>query len=390
MRASLPYFLLLALSSGLSAGEFRAGESVRVVTPVSEDLYAAGGTVNVSAATGGDLVAVGGNVLLASSVAGDVLAGGGTIDVKGRIADDVRIVGGTISISGDVGGDAVLAGGTLLVFSPTIRGDLVAAGGSFTATTAVSGKTLIAGGKVILGGRYARDVEIRADSVQINGRIGGNARISAKEIQVGPGASFAGTVRYWSENQPQFPGGRAIRDETLRYEAGELRGESLLPRFLVAGFFGFLLSLLAGAVSIAALQLLFPRFGEQSAARLAANLAGMLGRGALFVLASPMGVLLGLVTVVAIPLALLWMSAYAFLIVFAKVVAATAVSAWVLSRKYIPATGWKLYGATLIVFTLIKLIGLVPVLGFLAGLAWVVLAAGLVIDALLELRREGM
>lgn len=371
--------------SSLWAGDFRAGEGVTVNDPVTSDLYAAGGTIVVNAPASGDLNAAGGTVSINGSVGQDLQVMGGNVDIRGAVKDDLRGFGGTITVLADVAGDVVVCGGNLNLQGPRVDGDLVAAGGNIVVQSNVKGKLLAAGGSVILDGG-AGDVDIRAESVRINGRIAGNAKISARKIELGPKASFAGTITYWSDNEPAFPG-NPVRDESLRFENRDFHHESMIPGFVAAGIFGFVMSLFAGALTIAGIHIFFRTFLRESAELLDRSPGVPLTKGALFLLISPMGILLLFISLVGIPIGLFWLSLFGFSFVFAKAVAASAGSMWILKKAGKGDQVFLAFATAFGLFLGMKIVGLVPVLGFFVGLFWMVLSSGLVVEKFAVLRR---
>ncbi len=380
-------FLLVWLlpPSFLQAGDFRTGEGVTVSKPVPEDLYIAAGTIAVTSSVLGDLNAAGGTVSVNGSVGQDLQIAGGNIEIRGSMKDDVRAAGGTIALYADVAGDVLLTGGNVSVQSPRIDGDVAAAGGKLIIHASVKGRLLLAGETVSVEGT-AGDIDVRGESVRINGKVAGNAKISARTIELGPDAAFAGKVTYWSENQPAFPGS-ATRDDSLRFENREFHGESMIPGFVAAGIFGFIVSLFAGAVSIGGIHIFFRNFLHESAELLDRSPGAPLTKGILYLLISPMGIFLLFVSLIGIPIGLLWLSLFAFSFVFAKAVAASAASVWILRRAGKADQTLLVLVTAFGLFLGMKLIGLVPVIGFLLGLFWMVLSSGLILDKLAALRR---
>ncbi len=381
--------LYLAVFNPLLAGEFKSGESITVSAPIAGDLYATAGTVQVLSPIQGDANLIGGSISVSSDIQQDLQAAGGTVNVSGKVNDDARIAGGTIVASGDILGDGLFTGGTITIHPTKIGGDVVAAGGTVELSSHVGGKAIIAGGTVSIVGTIDGDMTIRAETVRINGKIGGNTKVSAVNLEIGPDAKFAGTITYWSDNEPDFHGQPAKRDERLRIEDSEFHSESLMPGFAAAGIIGFFISLLSGAMSILALLLFFRSFVNQAGDALGSRLTNIAGRGALFLLISPMAVLLLLITIAGIPLGLLWMAVFGFGIIFAKAITAGALAAHVLKRMgRTNISSLVLYGSALGIFVVMKLIGLIPIVGILFGLFWFLIAAGLVIDQVAIMRAK--
>lgn len=389
-RLSVAFPILpLFLAVPLLAAEFRTGDSLTLSEPVPGGLYMAGGRVEVRAPVAGDLTAAGGSLRVQDRIGGDLQLAGGTVNLDGAVGDDLRVFGGQLILAGTVGGDAIMSGMDLTL-NGQIGGDLVAGGGIVLVNATVGGRAKIAGGEVDLNGPVTGALEVQGENVRIKGRIGGDAIISARTLEIDPGASFAGKVRYWSENEPDFGQARAERDETLRptedgfaTEAGEGAGAS---DFAVG--LGFLFwTVAAGALTIGALLFFLPGFAAWGAERLPARFSSLVGSGAIYLLISPVGIFLLFVSLIGIPLALLWLTVFLLSMLFAKIVAAPVLAAWLLGRSGRQAAGWPLFGASVAVLILMGLVGMIPFVGFLVGIFWLILAAGLVIEKIRQMRQ---
>lgn len=98
---------------------------------VNGNLYMTGSAPVVAGTVNGDLVAAGGTVVITGNVSQDVFVVGGNLNITGPVGGDVRAFGGNIYIDSVVQGEVVTAGGEIQ-FGPNavVQGDLVASGGN--------------------------------------------------------------------------------------------------------------------------------------------------------------------------------------------------------------------------------------------------------------------
>ena len=138
-------------------GKLRMGDAITVGAEetVDGDLYIFADDVNVDGTVQGDLIVFGGTVSVGGDVEGDVIVGSGTFTLDGTVAGDIRAGAGQVTTRGDVGEDVLAGTGQLrvdgdvgedLVFGAgvvnvagTVGGDVLGETGSYTVTGTVEG-----------------------------------------------------------------------------------------------------------------------------------------------------------------------------------------------------------------------------------------------------------
>jgi len=312
----------LPVLSGVAAAEERTGGTVVVEEgeTISEDLQAVGGTVVVRGTVDGDLQAFAGTVVLAESgtVTGSVEGAAGSVTIAGEVGEDVGIAGGSIEIAD----------------TATIAGDVDVGSGSFS----------------------------------LDGRVDGTVRVGAGSILLGSSASVGGDFLYDGELQ-QAEG--ATVDGEVRQDSS-ISGAEFEGLPMVAGWLFTAYSLALTFVFGAILLLLLPGVAagavfdsqERPARTAGAGLLALLGGPALFVAL--------LLTVVGIPLALLWILVYVLLLLVGFVLGEYAVGAWLLSLADYENRWVALLVGVLVVFAL----GRVPFVGGIVELVVLLLGLG--------------
>jgi len=180
---------LLAVPTAL-AFEGREGDTIIIEADevVEDDLYIAAGEFTLDGTVKGDLFVVGGILEINGTVEGDLVAAGQSVAINGIVEDDARIAGYALTIGGDVADDLIAAG-----FS--IEHEPEASAG---------GDLLSVGYQTILAGDVAGDATIGGGAVELSGAIGGDVSVDVGGVEPGqdmpPGFPFFG-----APNMPPIP-----------------------------------------------------------------------------------------------------------------------------------------------------------------------------------------
>ena len=351
---------LLSVPVVALAAELRTGEqpTLGASEQTAGNFYIAGGNVTSNGNVQGDIAAAGGNVLISGPIAEDVAAAGGSITILSDVAGDERILGGNIIINGRIGGDLAATGGQVQLSGAGVGGDVLWGGGSLRIDAPVAGNLELAGGNVF-----------------INAPINGNVRFRGETLTLGSAAVIGGNLTYSSPKEAVMQEGAVVKGEISyepRPDTRKTAKTSLLVFLSVAFFLKFLMTL-AGAL---VLGLMFKRYSMAFVNGAAAQPLLELGRGFAALVFLPAASVVFLVTVIGIPLGALGLIGFAGIVLFASIAApillGSIVRRWISkSAEYEITWGTILLGAAL--FTLLMLI---PLIGWLAKFALVLMAIG--------------
>jgi cytoskeletal protein CcmA (bactofilin family) len=359
LRGTLVCVLLLACGAALPDDDrrevvtqklggdtFVAGGEVTVASPVEGDLLVTGGSVDVDAPVAGDVLAFGGQVRLNGDVAGSVVGAAGQTTIDGRVGRNLRLAGGRVELGprSEIGGNVSVGTGQL-----RLRGS-------------VRGQVLAGGGRLL-----------------IDGPVGGDVVVGGGEIELGPNARIAGQLRYRSgeplrqDPQAQVAGGieRLARPggQDSRFAGGRFMGAA-------AALAGLLWTL--GLVAVAGLLIAaMPGFSGIVSRTLRERPGASLLLGFVVLVCVPVAAVLLFVTVIGVPLGLVALALYGALLPLAYVAGAVALGDWALLRwqpQRVGRAAARFVAAALVLLAL-ALLGWIPLLGALTGLA--VLLAGL-------------
>ena len=326
---------------------------------VGSDRFAAGHAVSFGASTSGDAFAAGGRVTVDGAIAGDAFLTGGHVEVRAPIEQGLYAAGAVVTVSAPVKHNARLFGGSVEV----------------TPAAHLGGSVSMAGRSLSMAGSVDGYLQMAGRDAVVTGTAGGDAEISAEHIEIGREARIGGKLRYRSGAEPVVAPGAVITGgvERLAPDAGRT------PMGLQDGRFGqratraihgvgralwFSGSLLVGAL----LLLLAPGFLRDTSQIATVQWPKSIGLGFAILVTVPIVAVILLITLIGIPLGLLTLSLYAFVLLLGHVVGAVAVGDFALGRiapSKAATTGYRV----LCLLAALVALGLVRELPLIGGLA---------------------
>jgi cytoskeletal protein CcmA (bactofilin family) len=300
--------------------------------------------VEISGTINGDLYVSGGHVVIDGTVNGDVLVAGGRVSLSGTVSQDVRAAGGQVTISGKLGRNLTVAGGQV----------------ELAPSTVVAGGIVAAGGNVDLSGPVTGAVKVAAGTLTVANRVGGNLDAAVGTLRIGSRADIQGDVNYWSRRESSVSEGAQIRGKIVRNVPPER------PRLFPGAFFGWLGFVSINFISTLVLGILsvrfLPRFHQSVVTTLSERPWASLGIGFVTAVVLPVVCSLLFATVVAIPLALILLTAFFIVLYWARIYAIARIGEFILGRLR-PASG-RATAFTLGLFVY-YLLAIIPFIGWL-------------------------
>ncbi len=324
------------------------------------DLFAAGARVRLDAPTGGDVHAVGFSVGIDGETGENLYAAGSNVDLRASVGGDANLVGGSVAVADgvEIGGNARISGGSILF------------GGI------VSGAAALAGGEITVGGTVAGDLRVTAAALAFEegASIGGDLVYTTPEpIAIPASVVDASRVRHVPAGAPAWPA------EGFEWEASP----PTLEPWAVAG--GALVTVAFLLVLGAVLLALAPR--KVATMRRMAHerpgmtmLLGLVGLSTLFglIFVSAISIVgIPLVPIVILTLILAWLLGY----LLGAYVLAMAVARG-LGMGDAPSI-WARIGVLAVAIVGAALLNFIPLIGWMANLALVLLGVGAFTDAAL-------
>ena len=352
-----------------SSDEQREGASARFV--FGDDVFIGGLEVR---ATGDDIASLymsGEDLLSEVAVSDSVYAAGRTIDLLGTVGGNVHAAGMDVSVAGSVAGDAKLTGYDIEL-KGSLGGDLLASGFRISIDAPIAGYALVSG-----------------KNININSVINGALGVAGRNVSFGPEARVLGKLLIYERDvgSVQVPDYVADESQIERHSMRDYRRSSDFFDFFgaLAAFLGWIVFITVLATLSAVLA---PGYLSTLRVKFKSAPFKTLGYGC-FALSAALGSVLVLaftiVGVVLIPLIVL--------IVMLSILAAYALGAYWLGELALSLarkTQAQSFGQHLLTAgvgsVLISILGLIPVLGWLAVFALILMAIGIFATKLLGLR----
>ena len=338
----------------VAAADLRQGNDVTIGSgeTINDDLYAAGGTITVDGTVNGSVLVAGGTVTIAGTVARDLMVAGGTINVTGHVGGTIRAAGGNLTLNGPVEQDIVLAGGRVDIGSKaTIGRDLVLAGGTATVSAPI-----------------ARDVIMSSGSLTLGNRVGGSVRGRVDHLKL-DGAQVAGNLDYTSANQVEQTNGARVGGTITRHQPPPDGGSNAFVGWLRA---------LVGIIALGLILLfVLPRLSGRSIDTLRAEPWLSLGIGAAILIATPIIALI--VFLIGLLIGGWWLGLLLIPIWLLALAVGYVVSGFLLGRVIFAQLGWGAYHDALALVAglfVLAVVTIIPLLGWLVGLAAIVFGVG--------------
>ncbi len=343
------------------------GNNIVISNPVYEDMYIAGGSITINAPIYGDLVIAGGTVIINDTVTNDILVAGGTVTLNGFVGDDVRCAGGNIRISKNVMGDVIVTGGAVIIDKGVTIGGLLTSGGDVTIDGNVHGEIKGVFGDMFINGHVTKNIDCRGGRITINGTIDGQSILAARTIIIGNYAAFNGDVRYWNKKESvdfkqSLKNSKAVFEPGLRISTGEWYYLGSATILALLWYLGMAL------LMIMIFQYLFSATVKKAADTVFNSTLKSLGFGFLFFIVVPVAAFIAFASLIGIPLGIILVVGYIFLILLATVITSVIAANWYNNRTGRNWNNWQLIFSAFGIFILLKIISLIPFAG------WIIMA----------------
>lgn len=362
MKRLLLLFLSLFLVFGLAPqaiaqSNFR-NEEVSTLSKnetIDKDYFATGEKVTLSGTVNGDAYMAGGNITVDGTINGDLLVAGGNINIIGQVTGDIRVMGGNIQIDGVVGGNITTLGGSVRIDDDAeISGSLVGGAGSMEVFGPI-GKGITAG----------------AGTLMIANSVGGDVVTGVGELDLGPRAVINGGLNYMSEEKARISDGASVSGvvkQQLPPKGPDEKDKEVFLAGAAVGWviFKFLSLLVIGLILLWAL----PVFMKNASEAVTKQPLQSLGIGFLVLILVPIASVILMMTVVGLPIGLVALLGYFFLLYISKVFVALAVGVRILGPKQ------NQHLSLALGLLILSIVLVVPVLGGLVDFVVMLLGLG--------------
>jgi hypothetical protein len=308
-----------------------------------------------------DLLIVGNNVSVTHKVAEDLFGAANTVDINSDIGQDLHVAGSTVRINGSVGDDLFAGGNTVRVTVSSVD-DVFAAGNLVE----------------IIADRVEGSVYAGGQKVNIKGDIWGSVRTGAEIVNIKSGTKIAGDLITLGTNEPTIEEGVEISGEVRHSYPDRKAGRT--ERNLIMAWVASVLVWFAVAV---VLVYLLPSFVKDIVGTALTKGGKSLGVGFVWVaLLLPVFVIL-MITFVGWPLAIMTALVTISLLIAAYAYSMVVVGSWIMRRvkKVESKISWQ---HILLGVVIMRVVSIVPVVGWLVSVVVVLLTLGATVLVLWE------
>jgi len=358
--------LMIFTTVPVLAFDARSGATVTVASGevVDDDLYVAANSIIIDGTINGDLWAAGNAIIINGIVNGSVMAAGRIVNINGDIGHAVRAAGETINISSDVDGDVIVGGSQVNIPSKA----------------KVGGDLLLGAGNARIDGFVEGDIKGNGGEVTISNEVEGNVHVKVDSLTISPTANIKGKLTYTSEQEANIhPGAQISGTPTHNLPKVEEERAKSFPSVLFSGIggkvTGFLMALIAGLIVI----LLAPKRLTSIAEAIRSRPGPSAGWGALILFLTPIAAIIVCITIIGIPLGLIALALWGIAIYLAQIPVGLFIGRWIIGHFRSVEGKAIMVGALALGLVILRLLRLIPHLGFFIGLAVILFGLGAVV-----------
>ncbi len=283
-------------------------------------------------------------------------------------AGSLLTCGQEVNISDSSFGESLYMAGNMVSLNDTdVEGNLFAAGNSITISESTSNGVYAAGNMIRFDGE-TNGLFVGGNQVTVSGTVNGDAIISAESVNISDDAVITGKLTVQSPSEPSLPDGAKIGDYAfeLQTETEEEVAEVAVAAGVGAMIFKKLTSGLYWIIAMAAFGMLlcwlFNDHLDRAVTYIKTKTGPMIGVGIVSWMCIPLASLILCITYILAPAGGMLMLAYVLLLC-----AGLAFAGASLVRLLLP--NMNVFLSALIGIAVLEVVRLIPVLGFLVGIA---------------------
>lgn len=353
----VPAFLFIALAfSPASAFFAQSGESLVIPkdNKIDEAAFLAGSTLTINPDINGDLYCAGADITINGNVKGDIVCAGQNITINGNVDGNIRAAAQNIEIAGIVSKNV----------------SVVAQGLSLGAKSNIKGDVFFGVQNVNLEGVMGRDLAGAGESINITGSLLRNATVTGTNISVSETAKVGGNLDYYLEETSTVSvdqknvKGTITRHDIKTPSKPEVKKEDMVRFAGEAMVYKTIFGILSFAVLGLFLIYLDRKNTEKRIAQISAKplVSGLIGFAVL--ITAPIALIIAMVTIIGMPLAMISLFVYIIALITASLYPSAIYGKLVLEKVFQKKNS-NLYAQMLLGVTLLGLVSIIPVVGWM-------------------------
>ena len=331
--------------SNVFAVEINNGEEMDLTNKINEDAYVFSPHAWIDGDVNGDLFLSGSNVVINGDVSEDLLVIAPSVTLNGNVAQDARIIAKTAIIIGNIGDDLVLTGGVFYVDQKvTIGGNLIAAATDLQFYGELKDQMVGIYGNLEIGGILNEGGDLMVNDMLFLGK--GNQIL--KPFYYTTIGSF----------------------ELIGEETDNIIEKDNVKTLGIFKYFEFWISLvlfIANSLIGLFIVYFFPKFVRDIGMKKKEDIVKLFSNGLVTSVVLGLTILFLTISIVGIPVAVMVLTVFGFLIAFSSLFASSLVYGYLYPRKR-TASKKLLFQSILLGLMVYHSIGLFPIIGHLIQL----------------------
>lgn len=195
-----------------------------------------------------DVVSVSFDQTISGTIFGDVTLLGKKIFITGETFDDARIIADTVMISGVINKDLIIIARHIIISPQAI----------------INGDTLLLAHTIDMQGQFLGESQITASKINVNGSIVGTTTLSGSKINFGTGAKVLSDISYFSPQRATISSDAQIQKQLNFNQVESLKQNDVVKRIFFAFIsFWVIIKLIATLFVIFVLTHLFRVFVQR-------------------------------------------------------------------------------------------------------------------------------
>lgn len=364
----LSFLLILIPAMGLAASFPQRNIYLAKDQVADGNYYAIGNTVEIQGTVNSDLIIIAANANVNGLVKGDVLFLGGNIKINGEVDGNIRGAAGALELNGKVGKNILIAAGNFITTDKNeINGNLTFAGGNIKLDGVIQGRVDAAGGNFVFNNEVKNDVNLRINTDGL--------------ITLLPKTHFYKDFYYQALNKVKIEDGAKI-DGKVDFRPIAISAKKFITKnFLFNKIIALFSLLVIGLILVS----LFYKKVDEITDKMIKNPFNCLWKGLIFLIVTPLLVLILLLTIIGLPLGLMILTLYLILLYTSQVFIGLVIGYGILKGFQGEAKPILLLVVGLIVFEIVVTL---PYLGGFLKFIGIILALGAVWEILKPLFKK--
>lgn len=315
---------------------------------LDENLYTSSAQMRFFAQESQDVTSLYGHGVFAGIIDGDALLLGATTEISGVVNGDVRSVGGNITVSGVVHGDILAIGGTV----------------HFTDTARLYGDVIVIAEQATMAGSYTNTSTVIANTVEINGAVDGDIEVTSNTLHVGDGAVIRGVVTYISPTPATVADGATIIHPIEFNQTESLQDQAAVKRTLVT-FLSFwrILQFITTLILAFILVHVFKVFSKDVTDYVLQSFFRSFLLGLISVIVIPLAAFFLFISVFALPLGVIVMCLYIIGLLVSTAMASVYLGVFFKNITHKGRPNEISFGSAMVALLVVTLLQFVPVVG---------------------------